>query len=123
MTDAGSTKRPRVVYTTDRARRCPVCGWPQDDCRCSKNLAASRVEAVPDRVTAKLRVENRGSGKQVTVVHGLPRNAEWLEALCKELKRSCGAGGSAGEDSIEIQGDHRERLRDLLARKGMTVKG
>jgi translation initiation factor 1 len=85
-------------------------------------LAEGR-EAVPDRPVAKLRVENRASGKQVTVVAGLPRNAEWLEALCRELKKACGAGGSAGEDSVEIQGDHRERLRELLAKKGMTVKG
>ncbi|HEX4439167.1 MAG TPA: translation initiation factor [Thermoanaerobaculia bacterium] len=119
----GSDGRPRVVYTTDRGRRCPVCGWPQEDCRCSRNLATSRVEAVPEKVTAKLRVENRGSGKHVTVIAGLPRNAEWLEALCKDLKKACGAGGSAGEDFVEIQGDHRERLRELLARKGMTVKG
>jgi translation initiation factor 1 len=117
----GADKRSRVVYTTDRGRRCPICGWPQEDCRCSKNLAA--VEAVPDKPVAKLRVENRASGKHVTVIAGLPRNPEWLDALCKELKKACGAGGSAGEDFVEIQGDHRERLRELLARKGMTVKG
>ena len=111
----------RIVYTTDAGRRCPVCGWPQDDCRCSKNLVG--VEPVPDKPVAKLRVENRASGKQVTVVAGLPRNAGWLEALCKDLKKACGAGGSVGEDSVEIQGDHRERLRALLAKKGMTVKG
>jgi translation initiation factor 1 len=101
---------------------CPVCGWPQDDCRCSKNLAAA-AEAVPDRPVAKLRVENRASGKQVTIVAGLPRNPEWLDALSKQLKKACGAGGSAGEDFVEIQGEHRERLRELLAKKGMTVKG
>jgi translation initiation factor 1 len=112
----------RLVYSTASGRVCPKCGWPADDCRCSTSLAQGR-EAVPDRPVAKLRVENRGSGKQVTVVAGLPRNAEWLEALCRELKKACGAGGSAGEDSVEIQGDHRERLRELLAKKGMTVKG
>jgi translation initiation factor 1 len=101
---------------------CPRCGWPADDCRCAATLEAGR-EAVPDRVVAKLRVENRASGKQVTVVAGLPRNEEWLGAFCRDLKKACGAGGSAGEDFVEIQGDHRERLRALLAKKGMTVKG
>ena len=119
MTDAEA--RRRVVYTTDRGRRCPVCGWPQEDCRCSKNFVAA--EPVPEKPVAKLRVENRASGTQVTVVAGLPRNEDWLQELCRELKKACGAGGSAGEDSIEIQGDHRERLRELLAKKGMTVKG
>jgi translation initiation factor 1 len=114
--------RSRVVYQSGQGRICPGCGWPADDCRCSKNLA-SAVEAVPEKPTAKLRVENRASGRHVTIVDGLPRNPEWLEALCKELKKACGAGGAAAEDSLEIQGDHRERLRELLARKGMTVKG
>ena len=121
MTGSGSDKRSRVVYTTDRAGRCRVCGWPRQDCRCSTNLAVA--EAIPEKPVSKLRVENRASGKHVTFIGGLPRNAEWLEALCKDLKKACGAGGSAGEDFVEIQGDHRERLRELLARKGMTVKG
>ena len=116
------TKPTRVVYTSERGRMCPTCGWPLEDCRCSKNLAAP-AEAVPEKIVAKLRVENRASGKQVTIVAGLPRNAGWLEALCRDLKKACGAGGYAGEDSVEIQGDHRERLRELLAKKGMTVKG
>jgi translation initiation factor 1 len=59
----------------------------------------------------------------VTVVHGLPKNAAFLESLAKELKKSCGAGGKAGADSVELQGDQRDRLRDLLARKGWTIKG
>ena len=64
--------RDRVVYSSATGRVCPVCGWPADDCRCSKNLAAPE-EAVPEKPTAKLRLENRASGKHVTVVDGLPR--------------------------------------------------
>jgi translation initiation factor 1 len=112
----------RLVYSSGQGRICPRCGWPQDDCRCSKNLPAPD-EPVPDRVTAKLRVENRGPGKHVTVVDGLPRNGRYLEELCRNLKRACGTGGAAGEDSIELQGDQRERLRELLEKKGLRVKG
>lgn len=101
---------------------CPRCGWPESDCHCAASLSAG-AEPVPDVVTAKLRVENRASGKHVTVIAGLPANREYLEALCRELKKACGTGGGAGEDSIELQGDQRERLRELLARKGMRVKG
>lgn len=78
---------------------------------------------MPARITVNVSVEKRGSGKVVTVIDGLPRNREFLDTLARELKRSCGTGGRAGEDYVEIQGDHRERLRDLLARKGWTVKG
>jgi len=57
------------------------------------------------------------------VIHNLPRNTAFLESLAKELKKSCGTGGKAGLDFVELQGDQRERLRDLLAKKGWVVKG
>jgi translation initiation factor 1 len=113
---------PRVVYSSGQGRMCPGCGWPQDDCRCSKNLSAG-AEAVPEKVMAKLRLENRASGKHVTVVDGLPGNRPFLDALCRELKKACGTGGATGENGIELQGDQRERLRELLAKKGFLVKG
>ena len=112
----------RVVYSSGKGRVCPACGWPQDDCHCSKALAAG-AEPVPDVVTAKLRLENRSSGKHVTVLDGLPDNREFLEPLCRDLKKACGTGGAVGAGAIELQGDQRERLRDLLTRKGMRVKG
>ena len=111
----------RPVYSTDKGRICPKCGWPADECRCSTSLAAS--EPVPPKITARLFVQNAGPGKKVTVIGGLPRNPDFLAALAKELKKACGAGGKAGEDSVELQGDQRERLQELLARKGWTVKG
>jgi translation initiation factor 1 len=114
--------RERVVYSTGMGRRCPTCGWPQSDCHCSSSLAAA-PEAVADKITAKLRLENRASGKSVTVIDGLPRNAAFLESLAKELKRSCGTGGHAIDEAVELQGDQRERLRELLSKKGWKVKG
>jgi translation initiation factor 1 len=112
----------RVVYSSERGRLCPRCGWPQDDCRCAKTLAAGAA-SVPDTLTARLRLENRASGKHVTVVDGLPDNRAYVGALCRELKRACGTGGAVDENKIELQGDQRERLRNLLAKKGLRVKG
>ena len=110
----------RSVYQTGRGRLCPKCGWPADDCRCSK----AGEEKVPAKLACVLRVEKKGrGGKTVTVVANLPRNAVLLASLAAELKRACGTGGSAQEDTVEIQGDHRERLRPLLAAKGWTVRG
>ena len=81
-------------------------------------------QAVPDRIVARLRIEKAGrKGKTVTVVEGLPRNRAFLKELAAELKRTCGSGGKAGETHIEVQGDHREKIRDLLRSKGWTVKG
>jgi translation initiation factor 1 len=118
----GSGPRDRVVYTTDRGRLCPRCGWPADDCHCASALAPSD-ETVPSKIEAKLRLENRASGKSVTIVDGLPRNGPFLESLARELKKACGTGGHAGDSFVELQGDQRERLRELLARKHWTIKG
>jgi translation initiation factor 1 len=113
-------KRGRTVYSTDKGRMCPSCGWPEADCRCSSKLA----QAVPDRIAARLRISTAGrKGKTVTMVEGLPRNTGFLKDLAKELKRACGSGGTAGDDHVEIQGDHRETLRALLQKKGWVVKG
>lgn len=79
---------------------------------------------MPVRVVAKLRVEKAGrGGKTVTVVYDLPRNHAFLKQLAGELKRACGAGGTVGTDSVEIQGDLRDRIREVLVHKGFGVKG
>lgn len=111
----------RLVYSTDGGRTCPKCGWPLDNCQCSKTRA---TESVPDRVVAKLRMEKKGrGGKTVTVIYGLPNNADFLKALCSDLKKSCGCGGATTDDGVELQGELRERVRPLLEKKGFVVKG
>jgi translation initiation factor 1 len=112
----------RVVYSTGKGRVCLGCGWPENDCRCSKNLGP-RDEPLPAKLTAKLRVENRASDRHVTIVDGLPKNAAFVAELLSHLKKSCGTGGRAAEGSLELQGDQCERLRDLLVRRGFAVKG
>jgi translation initiation factor 1 len=112
----------RKVYSTGSGRLCPTCGWPLDNCHCSSQFA--RDEAVPARVVAKLRLEKSGrGGKTVTVVYDLPRNQAFLKGLATELKRACGAGGAVVENSVEIQGDLRDRIRAALEKKGWLVKG
>ena len=112
----------RTVYSTSSGGICPTCGWPQRDCKCSSQFA--RDASVPDRIVAKLRVEKKGrGGKTVTVVYDLPANAEFLKALASELKRACGAGGAVADNSVEIQGDLRDRIRAALVKKGWAVKG
>jgi translation initiation factor 1 len=75
-------------------------------------------------VVAKLRVEKAGrGGKTVSVVYDLPRNAAFLKALCQELKRACGTGGTVLDGAVELQGDLRERIREILLKKGFGVKG
>jgi len=115
-----AASKPRTVYSTDTGRICPKCGWPEKSCRCSSTME----QAVPDRITARLRIEKSGrKGKTVTIVESLPRNRSFLKGLAGELKRACGSGGKAGETHIEVQGDHRDKIRELLRSKAWIVKG
>ena len=117
-----SDGKGRLVYSTGVGSICPGCGWPERDCTCSTRAGADQV--VPDRITAKLRMEKTGrGGKTVTVVYDLPRNAAFLKELCSELKKTCGTGGAVADGAIELQGDLRDRLRELLTKKGYRVKG
>ena len=112
----------RIVYSTGTGGTCAGCGWPQRDCKCSGKRAANAP--VPTRVVAKLRMEKKGrGGKTVTVVYGLPRNEAFLKDLCGELKRACGTGGTVIDDGVEVQGELRDRVRDVLVKKGYVVKG
>jgi translation initiation factor 1 len=61
-------------------------------------------------------------GKGVTVITGVPLAGDALKALAKELKSTCGSGGTVKEGVIEIQGDHRDRLVEVLQGKGWRVK-
>lgn len=82
----------------------------------------------PHSVTAVMRIEKGGrGGKTVTVIDKLPAQEDFLRSLAAELKGKCGTGGTYALDSqvgrVEIQGDKREQLRSLLAKKGYRVKG
>jgi len=62
------------------------------------------------------------AGKGVSVISGLPLDAAELEALAGRLKKLCGAGGAVKNGSIEIQGDHRDRLVEALQKLGYDAK-
>ena len=110
----------RSVYSSAAGRLCPRCGQPERGCRCGQPAD----EAIPTRLTAKLRMEKAGrGGKTVTVVFGLPNNAAFLKNLAQQLKRACGTGGTATAEGVELQGDLRERVREYLVSKGYQVKG
>jgi translation initiation factor 1 len=73
------------------------------------------------RVRVGREVAGRG-GKGVSVITGLPLAGEELEALATRLKKLCGAGGAVKEGTIEIQGDHRDRLVAELNTLGFQAK-
>ncbi|WP_224651694.1 stress response translation initiation inhibitor YciH [Pectobacterium versatile] len=61
-------------------------------------------------------------GKGVCLISGLDLDDAALDKLAAELKKKCGCGGSVKDGVIEIQGDKRDLLKQLLEAKGMKVK-
>lgn len=61
-------------------------------------------------------------GKGVCLITGVDLDDAALEKLAAELKKKCGCGGAVKEGVIEIQGDKRDQLKQLLEAKGMKVK-
>jgi translation initiation factor 1 len=79
------------------------------------------AKAGPAKVRVAREVSGRG-GKGVTVVTGLPLTGAALEDLATRLKKICGAGGAVKDGTIEIQGEHRDRLVVELGKLGYEAK-
>lgn len=77
----------------------------------------------PERQTAYLHRDSKGrGGKGVTLVKNLVLTESDLNALAKTLKQAVGSGGTVKEGVIEIQGEQREKIADVLRRLGYKVK-
>ncbi len=116
-----STSSGGLVYSTDSGRMCPSCRQAQADCRC-KALALQARVAQGDGVAKVTREKQGRGGKTVTVVRGLLLDEAELGALGKRLRNACGAGGTAKDGVLEVQGDHAERVLALLQAEGHKAK-
>jgi translation initiation factor 1 len=106
-----------LVYSTEAGRMCPVCRNPVAQCSC-RQAAAPKGDGV---VRVSRETKGRG-GKAVTVVRGVALAPDQLADLGKQLRTSCGSGGTVKDGVIEVQGDHADRVVDLLKARGLDVK-
>lgn len=98
----------RLVYSTDSGR-------------------IKQEEAKPERAKGDgiVRIQHQTSGRKgkgVCLITGVDLDDAALDKLAAELKKKCGCGGSVKDGVIEIQGDKRDLLKQLLEGKGMKVK-
>ncbi|MGH7275106.1 MAG: translation initiation factor Sui1 [Nitrospiria bacterium] len=107
-----------TVYSTEHGKMCPACGEPISKCVCRQKESNSKGDGV-----VRVSRETKGrKGKGMTLITGIPLDRDRLRDLAKELKQTCGSGGTVNEGVIEIQGDHRNTLMELLREKGYHVK-
>jgi translation initiation factor 1 len=96
----------RIVYST-------VDG----DLRKARDPGLTERRADGDRVKVRREVAGR-HGKAVTTVSGVPVDDAGLKQLAGKLKKRCGVGGSVKHGVIEIQGDHRDVVVQVLEAEG-----
>ena len=107
-----------LVYSTDSGRMCPTCRQAKADCRCAVQAARPAGDGI-----VRVSRETKGrAGKGVTLVRGLVLDPLALMTLGKQLKTACGSGGTVKDGVIEVQGDHCDRVIELLKGQGHTVK-
>lgn len=107
-----------LVYSTDSGRMCPVCRQAVAACTCN----TAPVRPTSDGIVRVSRETKGRAGKGVTLVRGLPLEPLALAALGKQLKAACGSGGTVKDGTIEVQGDHCDRIIEALKRDGHVVK-
>lgn len=119
MTRPGRADRAGgLVYATDSGRMCPACRRPVSQCVCRQ---AAPVAAGDGIVRVAREKKGRG-GKTVTVARGLALESAALLAMARQLKATCGSGGTVADGVVEIQGDHVERVMAALQGLGFKVK-
>jgi translation initiation factor 1 len=81
------------------------------------------LELPPQQQNLKVQASRKGrKGKTVTVISGFQTKAETLADLVKQLKTQCGTGGTVKDNEIEIQGDHKQKIVEILTKIGYKAK-
>jgi len=88
---------------------CNQCGLPEDLCVCDV--------IVKEQQKIEVKMEKRKFGKKYTVITGFEKEVDVPE-LAKKLKAKFACGGTGKNGKVELQGDHRSRMRKALVEIG-----
>ena len=90
---------------------CPKCGLPKQACVCE--------EIVKSEQRIRVRTEKRRYGKMITIISGLSKDVD-LKNIAKTLKNELACGGTLKDTDIELQGDHRKKIKPILIKLGFN---
>ena len=98
----------------------PVYSTSDGDLRKARDPALRARLGGDGRVRVRRETSGR-RGKAVTTVSGVPVDDAALKTLAGRLKKRCGVGGAVKDGVIEVQGDHRDTVVELLRAEGFDV--
>ena len=93
---------------------CPKCGLPKELCMCE--------EIAREQQSVRISIDSRRYGKTVTVIDGIDGNDIDIVDLAKTLKSQCAAGGTCKDGRIELQGDHKKKVKLVLEEMGFRTE-
>ncbi|MEM0084406.1 MAG: stress response translation initiation inhibitor YciH [Candidatus Methanomethylicia archaeon] len=93
-----------------KSQICPVCGLPKELCVCQSIAKEQQV--------IKVKLETRKWGREVTIINGINDKELDLYQVVSALKSRLACGGTVKEGRIELQGDHRSRVKEILIELG-----
>ncbi len=93
---------------------CSSCGLPVELCVCE--------EIAREQQRIRIYTEKRRYGKIVTVVEGIDTGDINVDELAKELKTRCASGGTVKNGTIELQGDHKKKVLQVLQKMGFPAE-
>lgn len=111
-------KNTRLVYSTDD----DVEVEPRRPSRKKQKKQRARPPVPADGVIRVFLERKKRGGKTVSLLRGVGGDPASQKTLLKKLKASLGTGGALKDGVLEIQGDHRDRILDLLAQWGYKAK-
>jgi translation initiation factor 1 len=92
---------------------CPVCGLPEELCMCE--------EIAREQQQIKIYSMKRRYGKIVTIIEGIDSSDIDLDDLARKLKTRCASGGTVKDGKIELQGEHKKKVEQVLNEMGFLV--
>ncbi|HIJ17447.1 MAG: stress response translation initiation inhibitor YciH [Candidatus Thermoplasmatota archaeon] len=92
---------------------CSVCGLPEELCMCE--------QIAKEQQQIRILTDTRRYGKVMTVIEGINSSEIDMDDLAKKLKTRCAAGGTYKDGRIELQGDHKKKVREVLEELGFSV--
>jgi len=111
----------RLVYSSESST-CPGCHKPLRKCNCRLVQDNGNPKQIIDPAIRISRESKGRKGKGVTLISGLEMSEAGQKNLAKKLKALCGSGGTIKNGVIEIQGDHRDQIKQELDKQFKNVK-